>query len=117
MDVCNEFELNRMFGIWNSAIWKISSFIQMVGNHRSTVIIDKVNKAFYHCDDYLHWARRPDQVLHSTFMLALEAEFELALHQHKEGYDTENIYDLLQPLKRTACIHMVTTTERALSIP
>ena len=66
----------------------------MARNHRSTVIIDKVYKAFFHCPDYLHWAHRPDQVLHSTFVLALQVEFELALHEHYEGYDTDNIYDL-----------------------
>ena len=53
MDVYNEFELDNMFGIWNSAILKISSLIQMARNHRSTVIIDKVYKAFFHCDEYL----------------------------------------------------------------
>ena len=82
----------------------------MARNHRSTVIIDKVYKAFFHCNDYHHWALRPDQVLHSTFILALEVEFELALHQHDEGYDIDNIYDLPPMLKNTACIHAVTST-------
>ena len=72
----------------------------MAGNYRSTVIIDKVYKAFFHCDDYLHWAHRPDKVLHYTFILALEVEFKLALHQHDEGYDTDNIYDLPPVLKK-----------------
>ena len=82
IDVYNEFELDRMFGIWNSAMREISFLIQMVGNHRSTVIIDKVYNAFFHCDDYLHWAHRPDQVLLSMFILALEVKLEIALYQH-----------------------------------
>ena len=72
IDVYNEFKLDRKFGIWNSPIWEISSLIQMAGNHRSTVIIDKVYKVFFHCDDYLQWAHKSDQVLHSTFILPLE---------------------------------------------
>ena len=102
MDVYNEFELDRMFGIWNSAMWEISRLIQMARNHRCTVIIVNVYKAFFHCDDYLLWAHRPDPVLHSTIILALEVEFELALHQQDECYDTDSIYDLPQQLKRTA---------------
>ena len=82
----------------------------MTRNHRSTVIIDKAYKAFFHCNDYLHWAHRPDQVFHSTFILAPEVEFKLALHQHNEGYDTDNISDLPQLLKRMAHIHVATTT-------
>ena len=110
LDVYNEFELYRMFGIWNSTICEISSLIQMAGNHRSTVIKDKVYKAFFHCDDYFHLANRPDQVLHSTIILALDIKFEMALHQQDEGYDTDNIYDVPQLFKRTACIHVVITT-------
>ena len=109
MDVYNEFELDRMFGIWNSAIWEMSSLIQMARKHRSTVIIGKVYKVFFHCDDNLHWANRPDKVLHSTYLLALEVEFKLALHLHNEGYDTDNIYDLPPMFKRTAHIHVVTS--------
>ena len=82
----------------------------MAGNHRFTVIIDKIYKAFFHCNNCLHWAFRSDQVLHSTFILAPEVEFELVLHQHGEGYDTDNICDLPPMLKRTACIHAVTST-------
>ena len=43
-DIYNEFELDRMFSIWHSAIWEISSLILMAGNHRSTVIINTVYK-------------------------------------------------------------------------
>ena len=81
----------------------------MARNYRSTVIINKVYKAFFHCDDFLHWAHRPDQVLHSTFILALVVEFELALHQHDDVYAIDNNYDLPQPLKRTAHIYVVTS--------
>ena len=82
----------------------------MARNPRSTVIIGKVYKVFFQCDDYLHWANSPDKVLCSTFILALEVNFELALHQHNEGYDTDNIYDLPPMPKRTACIQAVITT-------
>ena len=94
MDVYNEYELDRMYHIMNSVIWEIDTLIKLARNHRSTVIIDKVYKAFFHCDDYLHWVNRPDQILHSSFILTLKVKFELALHQHDEGYDIDNIYDL-----------------------
>ena len=98
-----------MISIWNNAIWEISSFIQMAGNHRSTVIIDKIYKVFFHCDNYLPWAHRPHQVLHSTFILTLDVEFELALHQYDEDYATDDICDLPKLLKRAAHIYAVTS--------
>ena len=99
-------------GIWNGVIWEIGGLMWMAGNHRSTVIMDKVYKAFFHCNDYHYWAHRPDQALHSTFILALEVKFELALHQQNEGYDTDNIYYLPKPLKRPTCSHVVTTKNK-----
>ena len=97
MDVYNEFELDRMFGIWNSAIWEVSSLIQMARNIQVYSNYRQGLQGIFHCSDYLQWAYRPDQVLLSTFILALELEFELALHQHNEGYDTDNIYNLQSP--------------------
>ena len=81
----------------------------MARNHRPTVIIEK---EFFHCYVFLHWTHRPDQVLHSSFILALEVEFELALQEPDEGYDTDNNYDLPKLLKRTACIYAVTSSNR-----
>ena len=87
--------------------------IQKARNHRSTVIIDKIYKAFFNFDDLLHWAHRPDEILHSTFIVALEIEFKLALHLQDEGYATDNNYDLPQPLQTTACVYVVTSTTKA----
>ena len=91
MDVYNEFELEKMFGeqcyLGNKQFELNGQKSQIYSDYRQGC------KAFLHCDDDLHWAHGLDQVLHSTFILALEVEFELALHQHDEGYDTD-IYDL-----------------------
>ena len=65
-----------MFGIGNNTIQDKSSWIQVASNHRSTVILNKVYKAFFHYDDFLHCAYSPDQNLLAMFMLALEIEFE-----------------------------------------
>ena len=80
MDISNtdayEWELDRMFGIWISTTWEINEWIQVARTHRSTVILNKLDKVSFHCDDFLHWAYRLDQSLLATFMLALEIEFE-----------------------------------------
>ena len=95
-----EWELDRMFGLWNSTIWDISDRIQVARNYRSTIILNKVYKAFFQCDDFLHWVYRPK--LSAMFMLALETEFERALYLHDEGYGIDDNYDLPQPLKKLA---------------
>ena len=97
---------------YGSAIWEISSLIQMARYHMTTVISDNLYKTFLHCDDYLLWAHRPDQVLHSTFILALEVKFKLALYQLNEGCDTDNIYDLPPVHKISAPVYEVTTTNK-----
>ena len=37
-----EWQLDRMFGIWNSAIQEISDWIQAASTYRSTVVLDRV---------------------------------------------------------------------------
>ena len=70
-----DWELEEMFGSWNSAIWAIEDLVQVAGNHRATMIL---NKAFLHCEDFLHWAYKPN--LPATFLLALDIEFKRGLY-------------------------------------
>ena len=49
----HEWELDRMFGTWNSTVWEISNWIQVARNHRSTMILNRFYKAFFHCDGSL----------------------------------------------------------------
>ena len=65
-----EWQLDRVFGIWNSTIQEVSNWIQVASNYRSTVVLNRVYKALFHCDDFLHWAHRPDQILLATIMFA-----------------------------------------------
>ena len=96
-----------MFGIWNNATWEICNWIQVARSHRSTMILDKLYKAFFHCHDFLHCTYRPDQNLLATFILALQIEFERTLYLHDEGYKTSDDYDLPQPLHKYTCIYAV----------
>ena len=62
MDIFNtqayEWELDRMFDIWNSVVQDIINLIQEADNYKPIVILDKVHKAFFHCHDFLHWNYR-----------------------------------------------------------
>ena len=75
----------------------------MARNYRSIIILDKVYKAFVHCDDFLHWAFRAN--LSAMFMLALEIKLEGALYLHNEGYKTDDDYGLPQPLNKPTHIN------------
>ena len=94
MDIFNtkayQCQLERMFGIWNSAIQEISNWIQVAGTYRSTVVLNRVYKAFFHSEDFLHWGHRPDQILLAMLMLALEIKLKQALFLHDIGYKTSD---------------------------
>ena len=111
MDISNtdtyEWELDRMFSIWNSAKWEISNWIQVASNHRSTVILNMVYKAFFHYDDFIHWGCRLVQNLLAIIMLAIEITFERALYLYNEGYKTGADYDIPQTPNKSTCINVV----------
>ena len=74
------------------------------------MILDKVYKAFLHCEDFIDWAYKPN--LPASFLFALEIEFQWELHIHHEGYDTDVTYDLLQPLKKTSHSYAATAVAK-----
>ena len=84
--------------------------IQVARNHRATIILDKVYKAFFHCKDFIHWTYKPN--LPATFLLALEIKLKRGLYHIDEGYDTDANYHLPQPLKKTANIYVVTAAAK-----
>ena len=102
-----EWQLYRMFGIWNSAVHEISNWIQEAGTYRSTVVLNRVYKAFFHSEDFLDWAHIPDQMLLAILMLALEIESERMLYLHNEGSETGDDYGLPQPLNKSIYIYSV----------
>ena len=46
----------------------------------------------------------PDEIVLARILIALDLEFERALHYHDEGYDSDNNYDLPGPFMRPLCI-------------
>ena len=96
-----------MFSIWNSTIQEICNWIQVAGNYRCSVVLNRVYKAFFHCEDFLHCPYGPDQILLATFMLALKIKFERALYIHDEGYEISHDHDLPKPLNKSTHISAV----------
>ena len=101
-----EWQLDRMFGIWNSAICEISNWIQKASTYRSTVVLNRIYKAFFHSKDFLDRVHRPDQILLAILMLALEIEFERALYLYDEGYETSDNYCLPQLLNKSTWFYI-----------
>ena len=102
----HDWELEEIFGLWNNAGQATEDLIQTARTHRAMMILNKVYKAFFHCEDFVNWAYK----LHipHTFLLALKIEFERGLHLHDEGCGTDANFDLSQPMKKTTCIYAVT---------
>ena len=46
----------------------------------------------------------PDEFVLAKFMTVLDLEFEIALHYHDEGYDSNKEYGLPGPFMRHVCI-------------
>ena len=51
-----DWEPEEMFGPQNSTAWAIEDLTQGMKNHRNTMILDKVYKAFFHYKDFINWA-------------------------------------------------------------
>ena len=71
------------------------------------MVFNKVYKAFFHFEDFLHWAHEPDQIFLAMFMLVLEIGFERALYLYDECYKSSDDYDLPQPLNKSMQIYTV----------
>ena len=72
------------------------------------MILDKVYKPFFHCEDFMNWVYKLN--LTHMFLLPLEIKFKRELYLHDEGYDTDANYDSPQPFKMTTHIYVVRAT-------
>ena len=70
-----EWQLDRMFAIWNITIYEIGKLVQAAGTYRPTVVLDRVHNALFNSEDFLDWAKEPDKILLTMFMLALEIKY------------------------------------------
>ena len=58
----------------------------------------------------------PDEIVLAKMMIALDLEFEKALHYHDEGYECDNDYELRAQVMRPVCIYSVSTTESSFNL-
>ena len=56
-------------------------------------------------------SQMPDEIVLARMMTALDLEFGKALHNHDEGYETDNDYGLPALTMRPVHIYLVSTTE------
>ena len=108
-----KWQLDRMFGIWNSAIHEISVWIQKASTYRSTVVHVRVYKAFFHSKDFLNWAHKPHQNSFIHIHVGFRDQFELALQLYNEGSETSDDYGLLQLFNKSTHIHAVPSVAKA----
>ena len=66
------WELDRLFGVWNSTIQQINNWIQIAGTYISTVVLNKVNTAFFNNDYFGEMTTRANKHLLAQFTLELE---------------------------------------------
>ena len=79
----------------------------MPGTYRSTIVLSKVNVAFFNSDYFSEMTTRANRNCLAQFTLALETEFERALPFHDEGYESSDDYDLWELLIRWTHIYSV----------
>ena len=58
----------------------------------------------------------PDEVILVRMMVALDLEFEKAMHYHNEGYESDNDYGLQPQVTRSICIYLVFNTEASIDL-
>ena len=108
-------QLDRLFSIWNNAIYHRNLWVHTVGTYRATALLGRVQKAFF---DYYYFSKMtniPDEIVLVKDNDSIRLEFERALHYHDEGCDSDNDYDVPGPSMRPVCIHLVSLTEASLN--
>ena len=81
------------------------------GTYRATAILGRVHIVFFNYHHFNEMTNMPDEIVLAKIMTALDLDFKRDLHDHDEGYDSDNDYGLLGPVKRLVCIYLVSTTE------
>ena len=56
-------------------------------------------------------AYMPDEIVLARMITALDLEFELALHYHNEGYESDNDYGIPPRITRLVCVYSINLTD------
>ena len=63
---------------------------EILGMYRATAILSSVHTAFFNYHYCIEMTNMPDEIVLARIMTPLDLEFEMALHYHDEGYDSDN---------------------------
>ena len=113
MDTTEYWPMAQEYGIWNAAI----TALQFWAEDLDPVSLGVASEHFY---NHFFWTltshtlcQLSEEVLVGCFFLALNSAFHQQLSLADEGYESGSNEDLPTPLRKTPCVHHVSSLEHA----
>ena len=70
-------------------MYRMNCWVCTTRRLRATSVLERVHAAFFTTHQMQEMMYMPDKVL-ASMILALDLEFEKAMHYHDEGYESDN---------------------------
>ena len=86
--------LDRLFSLWNNAIYHMNYWVHTAGTYRATTILGGVHATFFNYHQFNEICYMPEETVLARIMSALDLEFERTLHYIDKGYESDNEYGL-----------------------
>ena len=114
MDTADYWPMAREYLIWNAAIASLQFWMEDLDPVTLGRATECVYTTFFYSPSSHTLCQQSDEILFGHFVMALNAAFDQQLSLADEGYESgSDTIDLPTPLRKTPCIHHVSSMEHA----
>ena len=114
MNTADYWLMAREYSIWNATIASLQFWTEDLDPVTLSRATEHVYTTFFYLPSSHTLCQQPDETLFGCFVIALNAAFDQQLSLADEGYKSgSDTIDLPTPLRKTPCIHHVSSMEHA----
>ena len=113
METAEYWPMAQEYGIWNAAITSLQFWAEDLDPITLGVASECVYTHFFWTSTSHTLCQLSEEALYGHFVLALNAAFTQQLSLADEGYESGSNEDLPTPLRKTPCLHHVSSMEHA----
>ena len=114
MNTADYWPMAREYSIWNATIASLQFWTEDLDPVTLGRATEHVYTTFFYSPSSHALCQQSDEILFGHFVIALNAAFDQQLSLADEGYESgSDTIDLHTPLRKTPCIHHVSSMEHA----
>ena len=114
MNTADYWPMVREYSIWNATIASLQFWTEDLDPVTLGRATEYVYTTFFYSPSSHALCQQSDKILFGCFVIALNATFDQQLSLADEGYKSDSdTIDLPTPLRKTLCIHHVSSMEHA----